>query len=384
MKITRYLFAAIMALTVVACTDGPEYAYQVDPAFEPYVQKFKDDAKRYGQNFDSTALIMRFAQLTDNKAGHCYMYRIPILIEIDQTYWDILATSSNVENLREELIFHEMGHGFMQRLHLNDQLYHGDWKSMMFGDALPNDREPTLNYRGMRKEYYIQELFTSTTTVPSWSLQDAPDFSDVQEQEMMRLNINEQCQLPLTNNNNIHSYIENNLLVVVNKTDTPMAIPLHATLPTATNFCVEIAYKTSGNDATSGGIIWGETDASHANYNMHYCDIYNNKHVEIGEYSCLLPFMDLYEEAVVANGFNKLTIRKHNNYLYYFINGKFVYYNDLDDLKVGGNTMGFLLSAKSTMHIESMVVKAPATVSNKSARLIPAIALPKQVKAYQK
>lgn len=372
-----------MALTVVACTDGPEYAYQVDPAFEPYVQKFKDDAKRYGQNFDSTALIMRFANLTDNKAGQCYMYRKPILIEIDQTYWESIATSTNADNLREELIFHEMGHGFMQREHLNNQLTRGDWQSMMFGDELPNNLQPTLNYRGMRKEYYIQELFTLTTEKPAWSTIEAPDFSTVQEQEIMRLKTNEQCQFTLQDTEYYHSYIENNQLVVKNKSALPIAIPLNANIETNTNFCIEINYQISGETTHSGGVFWGETDPSKTNYNLHYCELHTNQHVDIGEYSCLIPFMDLYVEAITT-GFNQLTIRKQDNYLYYFINGVFAYYNDLTDLPIGGNNMGIILSENSTMRVQSMLIKAAPVVNAKNTTIKSAIVLPSHMVARSK
>lgn len=357
-KLLTTLLAFTLLLAATSCTPEPTPGY-ADDVFAPYVQKFRADAKRYGRNFDDTALTIRFANLTGNKAGQCYMNRKTILIEIDRKYWDDISQSANAENLREELIFHEMGHGFTQRYHLNDQFALGDWKSMMFGDALPNNCEPALNYRGMRKEYYIKELFTQTTEAPEWDIKEAPDFSNVQEITAYEMDASQ--SKPVTSENQYYqTTLGGGLWSIHNKTDKRLLISFAENVNTAADFCVEMTFQATGpKGGTYGaGLVWGDAYATDQHYNIHYCELNTKKHMLLGEETCSLPFIDIYCNALAPKQYNTLKVRKHGAYVYFYINNQFVYYNDLTDLTTGGNTLGILLLGNTDINIQSLVVKA--------------------------
>lgn len=364
----KKLLATLLLMVAVcfgACNQYDDDAYIVENTFEPYVAAFKTYAKQYGHNFDDTPLVIQFAHLTDGKAGQCYMNSSPLLIEIDQTYWDLLDQSSNKHNLRQELIFHEMGHGLLQRYHLNDQLNRSDWKSIMFGDELPNKCQPTINYRGMRQAYYIKELFTQTTEVPQWSTLPEPDFSQVQETPIVTFSTNPAtCPFPIVNNQTFSSTFQNNELVYTNNNSYNVAIPLNISCPTQNNFYYEITFKLTShnNSALDAGPIWGEGTNTH----LHYFSVGTNQHASVGEISCLFPFLDFYHSGITSH-YNTIAVRKHNNYAYYYINGTFVYYNDLADLRHGGDLMGISISGNSTIHITNVVIKAPNTPTNRTA-----------------
>ena len=382
MKKYTYLLTLFLAILATACIEEPNNE-QANAVFEPYIQKFRTDAKRYGKNFDQTDLVMRFADLTDNKAGQCYMHKRPILIEIDRTYWEIISNSSNAENLREELIFHEMGHGFLQRLHLNDQFALGDWQSMMFGDALPNNCEPALNYRGMRKEYYLKELFTQTNEAPEWDIQDAPDFTGVAESTAYELDAS-QKQVSTSENQYYQASLGNGLWSIHNKTDERLLISFAENIRTDANFCIEMTFQIAGPSTGTygGGLVWGNPYSTEQPYNIHYCELNTNKHMLLGEETCLLPFIDIYTQPLNPKEYNTLKIRKHGMYVYYFINNQFVYYNDLTNLATGGNTFGILLLGRTDFNVQSLVVKANSssllpTLRSQSTHTNKVVVLPK-------
>lgn len=351
-----------------------------ESAFDPYIASFKAYAKQYGHNFDNTPVVMHFANLTDGKAGQCYMHSNPVYIEIDRAYWNQLEGSSNKENLRQELIFHEMGHGLLDRYHLNDQLNRSDWKSMMFGDALPNNCQPTLNFRGMRKEYYIEELFTQTNQAPAWSTLPEPDFSQVTEYELAKLSP-DFCPYPLLKNENIDAYLANNQVVITNKKDYEIAIPLTVTYPTQQDFYFEVTYQTTANKniTPESGLIWGDNTTT----NLHYFSIDQDKHAKVGEITCMYPFLDFYNGSI-NNQQNTVAVRKQGNFVYYYINGEFVYYNDTQDLRTGGNLVGISISGNTTLRITGTVIKGSQSVQNKQATARNPFALPKPLPAKAK
>src|ERR1035437_9451238 len=71
--------------------------------------------------------------------------------------------------MKEDLIFHELGHGLLKRDHLNLTLENGDWKSIMCGGDKVGTRSWNINYKGIRRNYYIDELFDENTPAPDFS-----------------------------------------------------------------------------------------------------------------------------------------------------------------------------------------------------------------------
>ena len=129
MSRTKYYFVLVCScfLVFTSCKDSKEY--RVDSSFSDYLQRFETEAASRGRTFDpqSSGLIIEFANLKDNTAGLTH-YEKPIRIEIDQTYWNDISKSAGADLMKEDLIFHELGHGLLKREHLNTTLENGDWK----------------------------------------------------------------------------------------------------------------------------------------------------------------------------------------------------------------------------------------------------------------
>jgi hypothetical protein len=68
---------------------------------------------------------------------------------------------------KEILIFHELGHAILLRHHDNSKLPNGDWKSMMTGTSWSIFDYYIFNPQ--KREYYLDELFNSSTPVPEWA-----------------------------------------------------------------------------------------------------------------------------------------------------------------------------------------------------------------------
>lgn len=153
------------------CTEEPEIVtdeirYNVAPAFEQYVQEFIEEGAKRGRtiNFDDTGLRIQFSDFPlENAAGLCSLRRHSIII--DKENWFRFS-----ERFRSYLLFHELGHCELDRLHKNDQFADNTWKSIMRGNPFKgtNNRIP-VPYYGFRREYYNDELFDPNTPSPDWS-----------------------------------------------------------------------------------------------------------------------------------------------------------------------------------------------------------------------
>lgn len=348
----KYLISILLPLLFSSCIfiEFPD-THRVDAELDVYAQRFFTEAKKYGHNFDDEGLIMTFARLDGDKAGVCYMNRRPIEIEIDPDYWASISESYLADDAKEDLVFHEMGHGFLQRYHINDVLKNKDWKSIMCGDELPNGRASNINYRGMRKDYYIKELFTQTREVPSWST-FVPDFSGMFENKIFSLS-KTRPQLPIVNQENFYSRVENGEYVATSYSSNVTA-NVSASVNTLDDFCIEVSLKIVSNnksDMANSGIYFGQADAKKENHNLHYITIDEGKHIFLGENASMIPFIDLYREEFKPNDYNKIKIYKQGQFIYYFLNDTFIYHNDIADLRQGGDNIGLIIYAGNTVYI---------------------------------
>lgn len=168
----QLLFLLGMVFITVTCADegpidnNPNVVYDVDPAFEEYVQEFIAEGAKRGKtiSFDDSGLRIQFTEFPlDGAAGFCRLGRYDV--EIDKANWFRFS-----ERFRSYLLFHELGHCELDRLHRNDKFSDDTWKSILRGDPFKGieNRQPVA-YFGFRKEYYIDELFDDTTPDPAWS-----------------------------------------------------------------------------------------------------------------------------------------------------------------------------------------------------------------------
>lgn len=108
----RYL-AIILLFT--SCID---LDFQVDPRLKPYFNQFVADAKEHGITIDQDNLIMRLKDLRyKNYAGLYESAVFQKYIYIDSvTYF----TKHEIVKL---VLYHEMGHAFLKRDHVNEFSY---------------------------------------------------------------------------------------------------------------------------------------------------------------------------------------------------------------------------------------------------------------------
>lgn len=155
-------------------TDVLLATYEIDPALKPYVDSFVTEAKKRNIEVKQENLIMKFGATTieicgqyikDNKGQRS------ITINPSASCW-----KDAPEQNREALVFHELGHCFLNRLHRDDHLPDGSAASIMSTSnngpyepcIYPIDGSTTCN-KTARRDYYIDELFNEKTPVPNWA-----------------------------------------------------------------------------------------------------------------------------------------------------------------------------------------------------------------------
>lgn len=158
------LLGFILFMVLVGGCGQDEPVIDVDPEFQEYVDQFIVEAAKHGQtiDFSDTGLSIQFRDFEDLTTGGQCNENHHILIE--GVLWETAT-----ERYKYDIIFHELGHCELNRAHRNDQLSNDEWASLMRGFPLPEGATPTLNYTGLRKEYYNEELFLNVEApTPEW------------------------------------------------------------------------------------------------------------------------------------------------------------------------------------------------------------------------
>ena len=126
----------------------------VDPELRTYFQRFEDEAARRGYQVDLTATGISgvISEIDETHVlGTCsYPRAQPNRVTVDQTFWN-----RGSDLFREFVVFHELGHCFLFRPHLEEFLSNGACASIMRsgnGGCLDN-------YSSRTREFYIDELF---------------------------------------------------------------------------------------------------------------------------------------------------------------------------------------------------------------------------------
>lgn len=177
MRLTPPLTLLLLTLTL-SCqpskTAEPEpVQYSVPAEVEPYVKSFREEAGKRSNPVSTANLIITFGTvLNEDICGQCLLEagKTPrIVLNGDSFCWQ----KANKEE-REGLVFHELGHCLLKLGHRTDTFPMGAFKSLMNPDNVSVyapchypiggdecDKRP-------RREYYINELFDSTTPAPAW------------------------------------------------------------------------------------------------------------------------------------------------------------------------------------------------------------------------
>lgn len=128
----------------------------VDPELHSYFQTFEEEARARGMEIDlnEADLTARIEEIhAQGVGGQCSR---PNIITNDIVIDSSFFNNGNVDELlRELVIFHELGHCFLQREHREDTYPNGNCISIMrsgVGDCRDN-------YSSAFRKIYIDELF---------------------------------------------------------------------------------------------------------------------------------------------------------------------------------------------------------------------------------
>ncbi len=168
-----WLFILLPIAFLTSCGDDEsefEPVYDVPAEFQPFVSSFFEIAESKGLVLDTNNLIIRFEQnLEVDELPVCGTSEGPLnsieqhLILIDE---QCLAWRGG-ELAQEILMFHELGHVFLERVHDETVFPSGDYKTIMFGGNWNILRFYTQDLT--KREYYINELFNPLEPTPDWA-----------------------------------------------------------------------------------------------------------------------------------------------------------------------------------------------------------------------
>jgi hypothetical protein len=97
-------------ILILLCSCGKEQEYiRIDKEFIPYYNSFIEDGKQRNKILNPKFLIIEFGNLQPKYAGICYM---PVRVIIDSIIW-----KQSTETRKKMLIYHELGHCLLYRLH---------------------------------------------------------------------------------------------------------------------------------------------------------------------------------------------------------------------------------------------------------------------------
>jgi predicted SprT family Zn-dependent metalloprotease len=358
----RHLLKIIpLSFLLFGCTFEP--TYRVDSEFEPYVQRFVQEAALRNRTFDvhSSGLIVEFDDLEEGTAGVCY-YLNPIKIKFDREYWEKIGNYRNADEMRENLVFHELGHGLLNRKHDNKYLSNGDWKTIMCGGNVKDNRSWNINYRSIRREYYIDELFNQSTPAPAWAT-DNPDFSDSLEPSYIEDDFSTTSNPWITGTGSQYdAYIANGEYIINWKPINGTYVYRQTDISTQADFYCEARIKIVSSDKSNKcGIIFGNSDEKEANYFI----INNNGRMFMGNSKCYGWYTELLKSSIVANGYNVLGLRKRGEYLYYYINNQLAYIDKMD-VMVEGSQFGLNVGGNSTIYVDYFKLNAPESSFKKA------------------
>jgi hypothetical protein len=355
---TTYSLLLVVTLGLASCKNSDNH--KVDAEFTVYVQRFQDEATKHGKSLDliNGGLIVEFADLKDGVAGLCH-YEKPIRIEIDKTYWSAIGKGADADLMKENLLFHELGHGFLGRKHLNSTLENGDWKSIMCGGDKVNGRSWNINYHGVRRAYYVDELFDESTAAPvSSSLQLIVDTTGFSPSYSLNFDSQAQAGWPIVTDTKYTTTLVNGRLQFKSNSSLSYLVTLGRSMGINSNFSYELTIENpTGSVDDQYGILFGyiPNGSTGGNDPVEYLNINNNKKMYMGNRSYYSFFTELDESRILPAGKNKLKIFKIGTMIYYFINNTYTYCSEIvttTDL----NQFGFVVPPLGTVLIDNLFI----------------------------
>lgn len=117
----------LLALALTACEKNK--IYNVDPAIQPYVDRFTRASNEVDHPIVVDNLVANIKTLSNPQwAGQCDINNETPTVSLSAAWWPTFNDS-----MREQLVFHELGHCVLGRQHNNDVDQYGVPVSIMYG-----------------------------------------------------------------------------------------------------------------------------------------------------------------------------------------------------------------------------------------------------------
>ncbi len=152
---------------IVNPTQTPTVINNPEAVLQPYFERFEQEGAARGWSVDLEAAeiigeIKEIAQ--EHVAGQCtWASHQPNLVTIDLTFWN---AASDLQ--KEFVVFHELGHCFLNRGHREDAFTNGQCASLM-RSGLEDCRD---NYTSATRSQYLDELFNRNFSKKSFDNTD--------------------------------------------------------------------------------------------------------------------------------------------------------------------------------------------------------------------
>lgn len=370
MRFFSYILVFIL-FTFLGCNDPNEYRIPTD--FSDYLQRFEMEAAKRGKDFDlkNKGLIIEFAHLKNNYAGLTH-YENPIRIEIDREYWNDISTYAGADLMKECLIFHELGHGLLKRKHLNTSLVNGDWKSIMSGGTAVDNRKWNINYRGVRRDYYIDELFEENTEVPTFATKTVNiDTTGFLVKEFYSFDNEANAGWKIKDSENYTTSLVDGKLKFESKVNKLYLVYAQTTVNVLTDFIFELMMEceSATNENYYGAIFGYLADNSDGSTDpIEYFCIDNNQNMYVGNRSWYSYYVQLKKPSIIPKRNNHLKVIKINNMLFYYINGVYEYQTEME-VNQPGNYLGFLVPSKQTVLVDSFKLSQRSSSNTKTFKI---------------
>jgi len=252
-------------------------------------------------------------------------------------------------------LFHEFGHCFLNRTHTNEILPNGEWKSLMRGGTLPNNRSYVINFRGFRKDFYWDELFDPETSTPEWATRS------------QKLNIDEYLYTEITklsdpkalsqdwdkpDSSHANYIIEDSGYTINNLSNQKLAVTsVSVPVISTSNFIIDSKVGFKLSEAEEGiGLMFGERDS------LDYIAFTPRLGLKLGNLSQFRPYVTIPLNSNRKKEWHKITIQKKQHELLYFINDELVYHKSAGPFVADSLYVGYYVAPNNTLDIADVEI----------------------------
>lgn len=151
----RVAMASLILLLIFSACTEEDQAVGIDEGIMPYVARFEAEAASRSiiVDIEASGIGAELASIDGDAVGQCVSSQSRgDFLRLDEAYWN---RASDLQ--KEFLIFHELGHCYLAREHLDEDDGRGDCISIMMS-GVGNCRS---NYNHNTRQAYIDELFSN-------------------------------------------------------------------------------------------------------------------------------------------------------------------------------------------------------------------------------